>query len=356
MKTLTSEERLEQEIASLKVLRDNGGGDHNFEFEGLDLVVYKDVFSPSYFNGWRIFTPALRKRIVQGMDFLEIGVGSGISSLLLAKDGVHVSASDISPLAVENTKVNAKKNNIKLERVLLSDVYDGFRAQYKFDAVYWNAPWMETIEHDKIDDLLGYGLFDNGYSCLERFIKQTPLYLKPGGKLYLGHADFGDYKRLESLLDKYGYAHQVIADEESVEIRDVEFYLYEAQLKEKQNQIFISMPHTSNNDLRTKYCELAEKYNLEILEGSFGASDKDPNDITNRISKIEKVQVLVADLSGDSIRTSFDIAHACRERCIPVVGFADNSDISHHELKAYCTKLVGDIEKALEFSSEYCNN
>ena len=230
MKTLTPEERIEQEHASLQVLRDNANSDHNFEFEGLDLVVYKDVFSPRYFNGWRIFTPALRQRVVKGMDFLEIGVGSGITALLLARDGVQVSASDISPLAVENTKVNAHKNNIKLERVLLSDVYDGFRNQYKFDAVYWNAPWMETLTHDKIDGLLEYGLFDNGYSCLERFIKQTPLYLKPNGKLYLGHADFGDYKRLEALLDKYGYEHKVIADEQSVEIRGVEFYLYEAQL------------------------------------------------------------------------------------------------------------------------------
>ena len=249
MKTLTPKERIEQEIASLKVLRDNGNSDHNFEFEGLDLVIYKDVFSPHCFNGWRTFTPALRKRIVKGMEFLEVGAGSGITSLLLARDGVHVSASDISPLAAENTETNARKNNIKLERVLLSDVYDGFRTQHKYDAIYWNAPWMETIEHDKVDNLLGYGLFDNGYSCLERFIKQAPLYLKPNGKLYLGHADFGNYKRLESLLDKYGYEYKVIADEQSVEIREVEFYLYEAQLKEKPNQIFISIPYTEHKDI-----------------------------------------------------------------------------------------------------------
>ena len=167
------------------------------------------------------------------MDFLEIGVGSGITALLLARDGVRVLASDISPLAVENTKVNADKNGIDLEEVLLSDVYNGFHAQHKFDAIYWNPPWMETLTHDKIDNLLEYGLFDNGYSCQKRFIEETPLYLKPNGKLYLGQADFGDPKRIESLLDEYGYKYEVIVQEKSLEIRDVEFYLYEAQLKEK---------------------------------------------------------------------------------------------------------------------------
>ena len=259
MKTITTEERAEQELTLLQVLRDNAKSDHNFKFDGLDLVIYKNVFSPNYFRGWRTFTPALRERIAKGADFLEIGVGSGITSLLLARDGMRVSASDISPLAVENTKVNAHKNNIKLERVLLSDVYDGFNEQYRFDAIYWDTPWMETVTHDKIDSLLEYGLFDNGYSCRERFIKQAPLYLKPDGKLYLSHSDFGDYRILESLLDKYGYEYKVIANERLVEIRDIEFYLYEAQLKEKQNQIFISIPYVRNNEKqKANYCKQAE--------------------------------------------------------------------------------------------------
>ena len=267
---------------------------------------------------------------------------------MLARDGVHVSASDISPLAVENTKVNAKKNNIKLERVLLSDVYDGFRAQYTFDAIYWNAPWMETIEHDKIDDLLGYGLFDNGYSCLERFIKQTNLYLKPNGKLYLGHADFGDYKRLESLFDKYGYEHQVIADEKSVEIRDVEFYLYEAQLKEKQNQVFISMPYTksSNIDINNKkaeYGKIAEKYGLRIVEESFGMENKYNNfeDLINLvIAGIEKAQVLLIESGQDSDLIGYGLAYADRERCIPYMFFQPDS--------------IDSINQAFEFSNRYC--
>ena len=280
--------------------------------------------------------------------------------MLLARDNVKVSASDISPLAVENTKFNAEKNNIKLERVLLSDVYDDFSVQYKFDAIYWDSPWLETIGHDKIDNILEYGLYDTSYRCLERFIEQTHLHLKPNGKLYLGHGNFGNYQRLESLLDKYDYKYKVITDEPSSAIPDVEYYLYEAQLKEKQNQIFISLPHTENMDImeneKANYCKLAEEYNLKILESSFNIPGKDFDNMINRtISEIEKAQVLVVDLSEDSIKTGIEIAYAHRERCIPVVGFGhDVNKQFTGRTKTYFTKLVSGIEEAMEFSKDYC--
>ena len=361
METFTPEERLKLEVTSLQVLRDNSNDNHNFEFEGLDLVIYKDVFSPRYFSGWRTFTPALRKRIGEGMDFLEIGVGSGITSLLLARNNVNVSASDISPLAVKNTKINAQKNNIKLEKVLLSDVYDGFQAQYKFDAIYWNPPMMEAIEYDKVNDLPWYGLFNNDYECIERCIKRSHLYLKPNGKLYLGHANFADCQRLESLFDKYDYEYKIIATGRSPsEIRDIKFYLYEAQLKEKQNQIFISLPHTENIDImknkKATYYKLAEKCNLRILESSFDASCKDPKSpISRTISEIEKAQVLIVDLSEDSIKTGIEIAYAHRERCIPVIGFGSDCSQLVIRFKRYFTDLVNNVEKAFEFSRTYCH-
>ena len=325
------------------------------------MVIYKDVFSPHYFNSWRTFAPVLRSCIVQGMDFLEVGVGSGITSLLLARDGACVSASDISALAVENTILNAQKNNIKLERVLLSDIYNSFRTQYKFDAIYWDHPWMEKLEYNRVDDILEYGLFDNGYNCIERFIKQSYLYLKPYGKIYIGHADFGNYKKLESLFDKYGYKYKVIADERAYQRRSVEFYLYEAQLKEKPNQIFISIPYTEHKDImenkKADYCKLAEKYNLKVLENSFRLPSKDSNNMINQLlSEIEKAQVLLVDLSEDSIKTGFEVAYACRERCIPVIGFGCSSGKSILWLKDCLTDLVDDIEKAFKLSRKFVEN
>ena len=370
MKTLTYQERVEQELASLQVLEENAIADHNFSFEGLDLIIYKNVFSPSYFNGWRTFTPALRKRILPGTEFLEIGVGSGITSLLLAKDGVKVTATDMSPLAVDNTKCNAKNNNINLNKVLLSDVYDGFDKQYKFDAIYWNAPWMETIKHDKINDSLEYGLFDNNYSCLERWIKQSRYYLKPQGKLYIGHADFGDYKRLQTLLEENGYVYKVIASEKSVEIREVEFYLYEARLVEEQNKVFISMPFTGRKyediiETREYYTQLAKKYNLRVLEQFIGLEEKElfeealysPEYIVEKdIKLINEANVLIADLYTPSVGTSFEIAYAKQQRCIPVVGFGYTDGLTkrHPWYNTSCNKIVESIQEAFTFSNKYC--
>ena len=46
---------------------------------------------------------------------LEIGCGSGIISINLAKRGNQVTAVDINPKAIEATKINSRKNNVELE-------------------------------------------------------------------------------------------------------------------------------------------------------------------------------------------------------------------------------------------------
>ncbi len=48
---------------------------------------------------------------------LEIGCGSGIISINLAKRGNQVTAVDINPKAIEATKFNSKKNNANIETI-----------------------------------------------------------------------------------------------------------------------------------------------------------------------------------------------------------------------------------------------
>jgi release factor glutamine methyltransferase len=371
LKTLiTSQERLKQEQASMQVISQNAQKDHEFSFDGLNLDIYKEVFSPRYFNGWRTFTPKLRELIKKGEEFLEIGVGSGITSLLLAKDGVNVTATDISPSAVEDTKFNAKKNNIVLQDVFISDVYDGFCSHKKFDAIYWNAPWMETIASEKINDVLEYGLFDNGFKNIERWISQSKYYLKPHGRIYIGHADFGDYKRLEKLLETYGFEYKVVASDPSTEILDVEFYMYEAKLAEKPNKIFIAMPFSGSTfeeviRQREAYYKQAAKYDLELLEQFIGQEEKekfenalyDPEFIVKKdIALIDQAQILLVDLHRISVGAAFEVSYAKLKREIPVIGFGCQNDINkrHPWLNHYCDRIADTIDEALDFANQYC--
>jgi len=370
LKKLTKEERVEQEKASLKVLGKNAEKEHYFEYDSLDITICKEVFSPYYFNGWRTFTPKLKELVKRGEEFLEIGVGTGITSLLLAKEGVNVSATDINSRAVENTKLNAERNSLYLKEVILSDVYDGFFSEKKFDAIYWNTPWMETINKNKISCNLDYGLFDNGYVCIERWISESAKYLKPKGRLYIGHANFGNFEKLELILDKYGYDYNIVVEEASTEIRDVDFFMYEANLKEKSNKVFIAMPFTGKKykDIikeREEYTKKVNYYKLELLESFIGMEEKEefekalykPNFIVEKdINLINQADIMLVDLSSVSTGATFEIAHAKYKREIPVIGFGCLDEVSRrHPWNNYnCSKIVDTVDEALDIAQKYC--
>ena len=63
---------------------------------------------------------------------LEIGCGTGIDSIWLSQNGFEISASDVSPIAIDKAKENAKKQNAKvdfkvmdlLKEALVANEYD----------------------------------------------------------------------------------------------------------------------------------------------------------------------------------------------------------------------------------------
>ena len=369
MKKLTNEERIEQEEASLKVLEKNGEKEHCFEYEDLNIIVCKEVFSPYFFNGWRTFTPKLRELVKKDEKFLEIGVGTGITSLLLARDGVNVSGTDINARSIENTLLNAKKNNIHLEEVTLSNVYDGIFPEKKFDVIYWNTPWMETICKSGVSCNLDYGLFDDGYINIERWIKESEKHLKPNGRLYIGHANFGNFEKLESILNRYGYEYTIVIKEESTEIKKVEFFMYEAKLKEKVKKVYIAMPFSGKTyetivEEREEYTKKVNKYNFELLEQFIGIEKKrefeeslyKPEFIVNKDKDfINKADIVLVDLSSVSIGTIFEISYTKLIREIPIIGFGCKNELTkrHPWYNYYFNDIVDTIEEALTIAQKY---
>src|ERR1700722_19105905 len=114
---------MDQNAASRKVLAvsQNEKFPYEIRFGGLRVLVEKNVFSPKYFNGWKIFTLHFPK--VNGKEILEIGCGTGITSLYLAKQGAkRVVAADVSSYAVHNTLKNVGLNGLKNIEVRKSDI------------------------------------------------------------------------------------------------------------------------------------------------------------------------------------------------------------------------------------------
>lgn len=165
------------------------------------FIQYSDVFPVDIFKDASFFTPLIV--INKNEKFLEMGSGSGITSVIKAIEGAEVTGLDINPNAIENSIKNAVLNNVEKKcNFFLSDVFEGIDNQL-FDTIYWNVPFCSQEINTSI---LERSIIDFEYRSLEKFFKDCRGYLKPDGRILIGFSKIiGDYPKLKEISKKYGF-------------------------------------------------------------------------------------------------------------------------------------------------------
>ena len=115
---------------------------------------------------------------------LEIGSGTGIISIHLAKRGHQVTAIDLNSKAVEATQFNAKNNKVNIE-ILEGDMFNPVKNR-KFDVIVCNPPYLPPAD-DYNDPELALAV-EGGPSGSEFTIKlltQAKNYVNSTGSIYM---------------------------------------------------------------------------------------------------------------------------------------------------------------------------
>ncbi|MEV0845457.1 methyltransferase [Streptomyces sp. NPDC049954] len=165
-----------------------------------------------------------------GGSFLEVGCGTGVVAVTAALAGcAHVTALDINPKAVANTRANARRHGVgDRVRVLHSDLYGALGPDDRFDAVFWNVPWTYVEEGFALSSELHSAVFDPGYGGQARFVSGAAEHLAPGGRLFIGTADLGDRERLDAFAAEAGYRVELLRRVRRIEVvRVMEYHLLE---------------------------------------------------------------------------------------------------------------------------------
>ncbi len=108
-----------------------------YEYFGMEIEISPGVFDPFLMVSGKVLADSLN---FSGKKVIEIGTGSGIISLKLAKLGNEVVATEISKEAARCAKRNARKNGIELEVVLTSFAH-GICGT--FDVLVSNFPYFK---------------------------------------------------------------------------------------------------------------------------------------------------------------------------------------------------------------------
>ncbi len=170
------------------------------KIEDLKIDVMEGVYNPAE-DSYLLIKSIVATR---GEEALDMGCGSGIVALHLAKNGCRVTAADINSTAVENTRKNAEMNNFEIE-CLESDLFS--RIEGKFDLIAFNPPYLPTSGED-----IAWDGGRGGMEIIERFLEDAWKYLKKEGRIYM---IVSSLTSMEKLMDKFGgkYSFYKISEE-----------------------------------------------------------------------------------------------------------------------------------------------
>lgn len=155
---------------------------------------------------------------------LDMGSGCGVNGILAAKVASHVVAVDISPLAVEATRVNAEGNGVagRID-VRHGDVFGVIEDDEKFDLIIFDPPYRWFAPRDWLE----MASTDENYRALTAFFTEAAEHLAAGGRMLISFGTSGDIGYLHQLMADHGYDREVLSRDDFV--RDghrVEYFVY----------------------------------------------------------------------------------------------------------------------------------
>jgi len=132
----------------------------------------EDEFLPYWAELWPAgvgLARALDGRALRGVPVLELGCGLGLPSIVAARAGGRVLATDWSPDAVAATAANAERNGVQIETLECSWADP--------DAILEPAPWPLVLASDVLYEARNVELL---LDLLPRLVDETGLVLSAG--------------------------------------------------------------------------------------------------------------------------------------------------------------------------------
>lgn len=178
--------------------------------EGIPLVVLPDVFNPVIFRSSAFMVRVLRDFVEPelgnpGPAALDLGTGSGVGAIAMARLGYQVTAVDINPHAVRCAWINALMNDqaghIDVREGDLFDPVD----DAVFDLVLFNPPFFRGMPKTERDRAW------RSPDVIERFAAGLPRALAPSGTALIIFSANGDLDGLLQEIQVNRLAVQCIA-------------------------------------------------------------------------------------------------------------------------------------------------
>lgn len=182
-----------------------------YAYENIRLQIPPEVFHPGFFTSTQFLLQYIKKLMLRGKSFLELGAGNGLISIYAAKHDAKVTATDINPVAVQYLKVNSFENKGQVNTIL-SDLFGNIPAQ-QFDIIAINPPYYKKDPHTLLDHAWYCG--ENGEFFFNLF-NQLPGYVHSNSEVLMVLCDGCDIKMIEEAANQNGFRLSCLQTKQSL--------------------------------------------------------------------------------------------------------------------------------------------
>jgi release factor glutamine methyltransferase len=182
--------------------------ERKYNYDGLVLLIKPGVFHPGFFGSTGVLLRFLSSKPVKGKNVLELGAGSALISMVLARKGAVVTASDISTTVIENIKENVTQTNISLS-VIQSDMFKSFSKE-KFDMIIINPPYFSR---DPITESEFAWYCGSNFDYFKKLFQQLPLYISSNNNIYMILSEDCEIKSIKKIAEKSCFELKLVHSE-----------------------------------------------------------------------------------------------------------------------------------------------
>lgn len=149
-----------------------------FVIDGLTIDAPAGIYHPTPDSSSEFFIRNLREMKSERIkSVLEIGAGCGAISLYIAaRWNATITASDISPAAVEAIQHNAAQNGLRID-IVESDMFEQIPKR-KYDLIIFNAPLIDKMPENAIEQ---YSLCDPSGVITRSYLRGSRNFLNKNG-------------------------------------------------------------------------------------------------------------------------------------------------------------------------------
>lgn len=177
---------------------------------GFDLELHQEVYQPA--EDTDLLLRALGLLDVTGDRACDLGTGTGIQGLALAKRGARVVSVDLNPHAVRLARANARRNGLadRIE-VLRASLLAPLRGP--FDLVAFNPPYLPVQGEVPGDLAKAWEGGPGGIAWAPLFLAGLHRCLAPGGRAVVLVSSLGARGAFLALAAQRGFVAEAVASE-----------------------------------------------------------------------------------------------------------------------------------------------